>query len=333
MKFCFRTWRALLLGVFACLIGCGGGGSGQPIQTVPDVLFTNVKVTRTSAMPGEKAVVVATFQATWKGQAKYAVSRLVFKNQYSTSISEVVGKFRLVDGTGGNLNGDAGYSVSVDSGRQEIVVNFLGSPWKGSTPASTYSLLADVSPNAKDGQHFAFNLTKIQMQDAGKMASSDVVGGDFKVTNVAGKGLPVVVSSSPAAVIIANTHPGDLLNVGNFVVRCPADNTYFCLFSGATYRSSGVVVPYFTVGGNSVTTSIESQSDGSYKAVVSYAIFPGTEKTFVMNVSTPDASPELTFTTRIQDVTFTLGGTSVSPVVLTGAATCGNVIAAEACNL
>lgn len=110
------------------------------------------------------------------------------------------------------------------------------------------------------------------------------------------------------------------------MVSCPKDNIYVCVFTGIDYRSYGVVVPYFTVNGATVTSSIDSQPDGSYHASMYYLIPPGDSVMFTMNASTPDLAPELTFSIYIVDLFFEIGNTKVSPVIPTGPDVCRLIV-------
>lgn len=322
------------------LVACGGGGddqtttaqSSKPAQKVADVTFTNVATNPlvASVMPGELLVEIAAFRIVWKDNTRYTIGQLIFKNQYAGNISETIKKFQLVDGSGNDITNEANYVVNINNERQEVVIDFYFAPWYAFDSQTgipkTYSLLASIDPLAQEGRKFAFNLSSVQMHEAGKEVLSQVVGGDFKVMKVSGSGLPVITKSTPSSITVDNTNPGALFTVGSFTVECPKDNLHPCVFTQMNYRSNGVAVPYLAVDDVSVTSYIESQPNGSYKALIHYVLYPGSSAVFNFVASAPGQESKLLFSVGVEDLFFMIGNKKVSPILPSTIDSCDKMI-------
>lgn len=325
------------------LTACGGGGSGSdnsvvatpvapaPLPVVPDVTFTNVTTSpsKTSVMPGERDVEAAAFRMAWLDQNHYPISQLVFTNKSTENLWAMFKDFKLVDAAGNDVKNEAPYDMRRDDQTHEVVVNFYASSWFpndfGVVP-KTYSLLVSLDPLAPVGTTFAFELSAVQMHDAGKTVVSEVKGGEFKVMSVAGVGLPIITTVSPSYFSTPNTPTTNtyLLTAGSFMAYCPKENTYACTLMGIRFNAYGMSEPLISVDGMVYVSSRDTNMNDFVLTSFWYSLAPGQSKTFTILASANQQNVGIS----ISDMTWMVGAlqTKVSPVVPTGPGSCGLLV-------
>jgi len=318
------------------LAGCGGGG-GDPampttvaVKPAADVTFVNVTTNpnKISVMPGERDVEAAAFRMAWLDQ-HYSISQLVFTDKSTENLWAMFKDFKLVDAAGNDVKNEAPYDIRRDDQKHEVVVNFYSSSWFvndfGVVP-KTYSLLVSLDPLAPIGTTFAFGLSAVQMHDAGKTVVSEVKGGEFKVMNVAGVGLPIIATVSPASFSTPNTPTTNTyqLTVGSFKAYCPKENTYACTLMELKFNAYGVSDLLINVDGMIYASSRDAYTNEFTLTSFWYSIAPGQFKTFTILAS--PYQPDMWIS--VSDMTWMVGAyqTKVNPIIPTGPENCGLIV-------
>lgn len=327
------------------LTACGGGDNDSIVATpatpvapaplpvvVPDVTFTNVATSpsKTSVMPGERDVEAAAFRMAWLDQNHYPISQLVFTNKSTENLWAMFKDFKLVDAAGNDVKNEAPYDMRRDDQTHEVVVNFYASSWFPNdfgVVSKTYSLLVSLDPLAPVGTTFAFELSAVQMHDAGKTVVSEVRGGEFKVMNVAGVGLPIITTVSPSYFSTPNTPTTNtyLLTAGSFMAYCPKENTYACTLMEMKFYAYGTSEPLISVDGMIYVSSRDTNNMNDFVLTSFwYSIAPGQSKTFTILAS----SYQQNVVISILDMTWMVGAeqTKVNSVVPTGPGSCGLIV-------
>lgn len=234
--------------------------------------------------------------------------------------------FKLVS-EGNDVSREAPYSVRRDDERHEIVIDFYQSPWYsndyGVTP-KTYSLLVSMDPLAPVGTTFAFELSAVQMHDAGKTVVSEVKGGEFKVMNVAGVGLPIITTVSPSYLSTSTTNTY-MLTAGSFMAYCPKENTYACTLMEVKFNAYGTSEPLISVDGMIYVSSRDTNNMNDFVLTSFwYSLAPGQSKTFTILASSYQQNVGIS----ISDMTWMVGAlqTKVNPIVPTGPGSCGLIV-------
>lgn len=328
---------AALMAVLA-LTGCGGGSNDNSVVATPttpvasvvaaDVTFTNVTTSpsKTSVMSGERDVEVAAFRMAWLDQNHYSISQLVFTDKSTEGLWTMFKDFKLVDATGNDVKSEASYDIRRDEQTHEVVVNFYSYSWFpndfGTVP-KTYSLLVSLDPLAPVGTTFAFELSAVQMHDAGKTVVSEVKGGQFKVMNVVGVGLPIITTSFSANRVFTNDMLGSSIPVALFQASCPAENVYACTFMDVKFAAAGISEPIVGVDGALFYSTRASQNEFVLTSLW-YSVLPGQTKTFTIFATVYQADVSIS----VMGMAWMVGAyqTKVSPVVPTGPDSCGLIV-------
>lgn len=322
---------SLVLATSAFLSACGGGDGVVQMTTpttpptlptvtvaevkIPDVVFTNVKTLRSTAIQGQRSIEMAAFRVSSLPNIK-PIGQLVFENKYDDHVYSLLDQssVQLVDGMGDLNNRATNYSVRFDGRR--MIVDFVYGWWAQDTAIpQTFSLKGNILPEVVVGKKFALALVGVQMHDYGASSTGTIEGGDVSVISVEGKGLPTISSSA------LNTYyalsPGQV-EVVDLTVSCPQTNMYACVFMTLRIRSNGVLQNPGFAGYQDGTVAIVDQPF--------IVLSPGQNSTMYLYFQATTNEP---LWVAVIDAEFDLGGTRVSPVVLEQK--CGTIVFNRGC--
>jgi hypothetical protein len=283
---------------------------------IPDVVLTNVKTIKPTAIQGQRSVEMAAFRAAWLPNIWKPIGQLVFENVYDDHAYTLLeqNSVQLVDGSGDLNNRTTNYSVRF-MGRRVIVDFVYGWQAQDTAIPQTFSLKGDILPEAVVGKKFAFALIGVQMHDYGALPNDFVEGGEVSVISVEGKGLPTISSSA------LNTNnvlsPGQVEVVG-LTVSCPQANMYACVFMTLRLRSNGILQnPGFGLYQDGTVAIVDQPF---------IVLSPGQNSTMYLYFQATTNEP---LWVAVIDAEFDLGGTRVSPVVLEQK--CGTIVFNRGC--
>ena len=313
----------LVLAAFV-LAACGGDGSGTTAvsnspSAVKDLTFVNVPPVTTSGtvVLGQRAVEVTAFRMSWADPSRrQGIGQMIFQVAGGdVSLKDLFSWFRLVDGSGNNVNSEAAYATAYDDATRTVTIDFYGSPWLpsdgGATPA-TYSLLADLDPTAPETT-FQLKLATVQMHDASSTVDTgDVEGAAYAITDNISMALPIINTTSPSTIQGLAGQSG--VAIGNFTATCPSTDTTPCYFSRMTFNTNGMENTTVFVNGTQLDVNCGSGSGyNQCNTPIRLAIPPGTSATFEFHSNVTSSNASLSVQ---PGMTWEVGnGTFVSPIV------------------